>query len=158
MRNLVIFRQPQPLKSGDDVLGAKAILGLNKAGIPVRSYELSSKRWAGKLWSSRLPGRRTLFEYGPAHIGLFPDAKVIVLEKAIDVERLKPVPVERSSDLPFLVWTGHVTSMADPKQSAGLLNRVHVNHSLKQQIISGQNKPARRAKCCRTRGLMGESV
>ena len=222
MSDLVIFRQPQALRSGDDVLGAKTISGLTKAGLPARGYELSSQWWARKLWFSRLPGRRTLFEYGPALIGLlmqrskiagaaavwingpasplnkncwferavirtgktlifhlqddwfstpylkkvasarvriaslvvvptealkeritglFPDAKVIVLEEPIDVERLKPVPVDRPSELPFLVWTGHVTSMADLKESAELLSRVYASHPFKLRIISGENKP-----------------
>ena len=222
MGDLVIFRPPQALRSGDDVLGPRTILGLNKAGLSVRYYELSSQWWARKLWFSRLPGRRTIFEYGPAlagllshrlkigraaavwingpasplnkncwferaairagkpfifHLqddwfsmpyikdvasarvrlaslvvvptealkerimGLFPDAKVIVLEEAIDVERLKPVPVERPSDLPFLVWTGHVTSMADLKESAGLLSHVYASHPFKLRIVSGENKP-----------------
>ncbi len=222
MNDLLIFRQPQALRSGDDVLGAKTISGLTEAGIPTRSHELSSQWWASKLWFSRLPGRRTIFEYGPALIGLlrhrskitraaavwingpasplnkncwfertviragkpcifhlqddwfsmpylkdvaaprvrlaslvvvpteplkeriiglFPDARVVVLEEPIDVDRLKPVPVDRPSNDPFLVWTGHVTSMADLKEYAGLLKRVHARHPFKLRIISGQNKP-----------------
>ena len=222
MSDLVIFRQPQALRSGDDVLGAKTISGLGKAGLPVRGYELSSQWWAGKLWFSQLPGRRTIFEYGPAlmgllwhklkiasaaavwingpasplnkncwferaviragkpyifHlqddwfsmpyikdvaaarvrlaslvvvptealkkriVGLFPDAKVVVLEEPIDVERFKPFPIDRPSDDRFLVWTGHVTSMADLKESAELLARVHAKHPFKLRIISGRKKP-----------------
>ena len=74
-------------------------------------------------------------------MGLFPDARVVVLEEPIDVERLAPVSANRSSDLPFIVWTGHVTSMADLKESAEILNRVHAKHPFKLRIISGPDKP-----------------
>ncbi len=222
MRDLIIFRPPQALRSGDDVLGPSAISGLAKAGLPVRYRELSSQWWAARLWHSRLPGRRRLFEYGPALVGLlkhraeignaaavwingpasplnkncwferavlrkgipyifhlqddwfsmpyiqevaaarvplaslivvptsqlkdrilglFPGAKVVVLEEPIDLDRLKPIPVGRPGLSPFLVWTGHVTSMADLSESNALLERVYARQPFTLRIISGQKKP-----------------
>ena len=67
---LLILRPPQALRSADDVLGPKTIAGLTSAGLLSRGDELSSQWWAEKLWFSRLPGRRVLFEYGPAFLGL----------------------------------------------------------------------------------------
>lgn len=223
MSGLLILRPPHDLRSGDDVLCARTIAGLNKAGLPAQGGELSSQWWASRLWSSSLPGRRMLFEYGPAFVqllmhrrrlgdssavwingpasllnhncwferailksgqpyvfhlqddwfsipynravagprvrlasltvvpteplkqrimGLFPDAKVLVLEEPIDVGRFKPAPVTSTSDLPFLVWTGHVASMADLKQYAAVLERVYARHPFKLRIISGQHQPA----------------
>ena len=74
-------------------------------------------------------------------LGLFPDAKVLVLEEPVDVERLKPIPNRDSAGLPVLVWTGHVASIADLKEYASILNKVHAKHPFKLRIISGQSKP-----------------
>ncbi len=226
MGRLLIFRPPQALRSGDDVLCAKTVAGLNQAGLSSKCYELSSQWWASALWSSRVPGGRTLFEYGPAFIrllrhrrtikdaaavwvngpssplnkscwfeqsvirtgkpyiyhllddafsfphlsviatprvrlaslivvpteplkdrilGLFPDAKVLVLEEPIDVERLKPTANRNSAGLPFLVWTGHVASMADLKEYASILDKVNAKHPFKLRIICGQSKPLLKA-------------
>lgn len=222
MSDLLIFRQPAALISAHDVLSSKSIAGLNRAGISCSARELTSQWWAEKLWFSKLPGRRTFFEYGPAlagllrrrrqirdvrcvwingpasplnencwfersivkagkpyifHLqddwfsepslrdvavprvrlaslvvvptdplrerilGLFPDAKVLVLEEPIDVERVRPVASHAPAGLPFFVWTGHVSSIADFKEYAGILDRVYARHPFKLRIISGQNRP-----------------
>jgi len=222
MDGLLVLRPPQALRSGDDVLCWKTIAGLTEAGLPSRGDELSSQWWASRLWFSKLPGRRTLFENGPARLGLlrhrrkiesadavwingpasplnrdcwfersivragkpyvfhlqddwfslpnlrevaaprvglaslvvvpteplkerilglFPDAKVLVLEEPIDVERLKPSDTDPPSGLPFLVWTGHVASMTDLKEYAAILERVYARYPFKLRIVSGQHKP-----------------
>lgn len=222
MGDLLILRPPQALRSGDDVLCSKTASGLTQAGLASRVCELSSQWCAKKLWFSRLPGRRTLFEYGPAFLGLlnrrrmakdaaavwingpasplnkscwferslvaagkpyifhlqddwfsipslrdiaaprvglaslvvvpteplkerilglFPNAKILVLEEPLDVDRLKPLETQRASGLPFLVWTGHVSSMADLREYSGILDRVYAKHPFKLRIVSGQNKP-----------------
>ena len=223
MDTLLIFRPPQALTSGDDVLSDRALAELAKAKLPALRYELSSQWWASKIAVSKLPGRRIFYEYGPALIGLllhqskiktaravwingpasllnttcwfeqlivkagkpyifhmtddwfsvpwlrdiaiprvrlaslivvptkplkerilsfFPEAKVLVLEEPIDVERLQPIHVQRTSELPFLVWTGHVASMADLKQYAAIFERVYAKHPFKLRIIAGHRRPA----------------
>jgi hypothetical protein len=72
---------------------------------------------------------------------LFPHAKVLVLEEPIDVDRLKPVAIYQPSDLPFLAWTGHVTSLADLKEYADILEQVHAKYPFKLRIISGEKRP-----------------
>lgn len=222
MGDLLILRPPQALRSGDDVLCSKTASGLTMAGLASRVSELSSQWWARKLWFSKLPGRRTLFEKGPAFIGLlnrkktvrdaaavwingpasplnkscwferslvtagkpyifhlqddwfsipslrdiaapriglaslvvvpteplkerilglFPNARVLVLEEPLDVDRLRPVETSRVSGLPFLVWTGHVSSREDLMEYTEILDRVYAKHPFKLRIVSGQKKP-----------------
>ena len=70
MNELLIFRPPELMRSGSDILNRKTIAGLQGAGIPCSGHELWPQWWAMRIWASSLPGKQRLFEYGPALLSL----------------------------------------------------------------------------------------
>ena len=73
---------------------------------------------------------------------LFPDAKVLVLEEAIDIDRVHPLAPKVDAELPFFVWSGHTASLADLKKFTGIFERIHAKFPFKIRIICGDAKPA----------------
>ena len=210
------------MRSGDDVLGPLTTAGLTQAGIPCRVHDLWPEWWADHLWHSKLPGRRTAFEYGPAALsllgkarlcsesdvvwingpasplnkscwferriirsgnsyvfhllddwfsdenfreiaaarvriaaavivptqalkdrilGLFPSARVIVLEEPIDIERIKPLPRPPVAGAPFIVWSGHFHSQAELFRCLDILEQLYAKHPFTLRIISRLTGP-----------------
>ena len=75
-------------------------------------------------------------------LALFPDAKVLVLEEPIDIDRVRPVAASADSDLPFFVWSGSAESLDDLKKFTGIFGRIHAKFPFKIRVICGQTKPA----------------
>ena len=67
---MLILHPPNIMRSAPDVINDKTISGLKHAGIDCERSELWPEFWAKKIWFSALPGRRRLFEYGPAFFSL----------------------------------------------------------------------------------------
>lgn len=205
------------MRSGDDVLGPLTAAGLTEAGVSSQVHDLWPEWWADRLWHSKLPGRRNLFEYGPAclsllgkarlcaqsdvvwvngpasplnrncwferrlirngksyifHLlddwfsdsnlsamatprvqaasaivvptpplkdrilGLFPNAKVLVFEEPIDIERVKPLPAPVQPSTPFIVWSGHFNSQDDLFGCAEVMEKLYAKHPFTLRIIS----------------------
>lgn len=223
MSELLIFRPPDAMRSGSDVITRKTITGLCTAGLPCSEHELWPQWWAQRIWGSALPGRQRIFEYGPAllslarHHGkipaaravwingpasplnvscwferaivqagkpyifhlqddwfsvpalrplaeprvrlaslvvvpteplrerivaLFPEAKVLVLEEAIDIDRIRPLAPAADDGLPFFVWAGHPASLGDLKKFTAIFARIHAQFPFKLRIVCGETKPA----------------
>ena len=74
-------------------------------------------------------------------LALFPKVKVLVLEEAIDIDRVRPLAVARDADVPFLVWSGHTASLSDLKKFSAIFGRIHAKFPFKLRIICGETKP-----------------
>ncbi|MDD5260574.1 MAG: glycosyltransferase [Methylacidiphilales bacterium] len=83
MKRLTIFRPPQSLRSGDDILAPLTAALLSQNGVRTEIHELWSEWWVRQLWFSHIPGRRTLFRFGPAHISLQTKKKIVAESNAI---------------------------------------------------------------------------
>ena len=72
---------------------------------------------------------------------LFPDAKVLVLEEAIDIDRVHPLTPKTGTDLPFFVWNGHTASLADLKKFTGIFERLREKFPFRIRIVCGETRP-----------------
>ena len=66
---LIFFHPPEVMRSGSDILSDKTAEEMSKLGLPAVSAVLWPEKWARFVVSPRLnwiPGRGTLFRYGPA--------------------------------------------------------------------------------------------
>ena len=74
-------------------------------------------------------------------LALFPKVKVLVLEEAIDIDRVRPLALAGNADVPFLVWSGHTASLSDLKKFTAIFERIHAKFPFKLRIICGETKP-----------------
>ena len=219
---MLILHPPNIMRSAPDVINDKTISGLKHAGIDCERSELWPEFWAKKIWFSALPGRRRLFEYGPAYfsllghhrkikeanavwingpssllntncwfersilkagkpyifhlqddwfsvpgleqqasarvqlatlvvvpsdvlkeriLGLFPAAKVLVLEDPIDIDRVRPLSLSKNDGVPFFVWSGHPASLNDLQKFSGIFDAIFKKFPFKIRVICGETRP-----------------
>ncbi len=74
-------------------------------------------------------------------LALFPQTKVLVLEEAIDIDRVRPLALTADDGVPFFVWSGHTASLADLKKFAGIFGRIHAKFPFKLRIMCGERRP-----------------
>ena len=75
-------------------------------------------------------------------LALFPQAKVLVLEEPIDIDRVRPLAPAADDSVPFFVWSGHTASLGDLQKFAGIFGRIHAKFPFKIRIVCGESRPA----------------
>jgi glycosyltransferase involved in cell wall biosynthesis len=70
-----------------------------------------------------------------------PEARVVVLEEPVDIDRLAPRRLPEPSSQPVIVWCGNPYNLKELPNAGAILKEVHSTVPFIFRVVSGQTKP-----------------